>query len=115
MNGSSPVQQYHLRRKSGFRSDWCAGQYIAVTYNAKKIKKYGPMGYRISDHVSAEGSNRICKRSKTSAKALGTKKEIKDEISLDTKMVADIPYSAPSNSKKKNEQKIGRKRSLVLH
>ena len=93
----------------------CWTIYIAVTYNAKKTKKYEPMGYRISDHVSAEGSNRICKRSKTSAKALGTKKEIKDEISLDTKMVADIPYSASSNGEEKKEQKIGRKRSLMPH
>ena len=111
-----PVQYSNIicAERSGFRGDWCAGQYIAVTYNAKKIKKYGPVSYQISDHVSEEGSNRICKRSKTFAKALGTKKEIKDKISLETKMVADVPDSAPSNSKEKNEQKIGRKRSLML-
>ena len=112
-----PVQYSNntCAERSGYRSDWCAGQYIALTYNAKKTKKYGPIGYRISCHVSAKGSNRFCKRSKTSAKALGTKKEIEDEISLDAKMVTDIPYSTPNNSKGKKKQKIGRKRSLVLH
>ena len=86
-----------------------------LSHNAKRTKKYGTIGFRIFGYVSEKGSNRFCKRSKTSAKALGTKKEIEDEISMDTKMVTDVPYSTPNDSKEKRKQKIEKKRSLVLH
>ena len=112
-----PVQYSNTTcaERSGYRSDSCAGQYILLSHHAKKTKKYGPIGFGTFSHVSAKGSNRFCKRCKTSAKILGTKKEIEDEIFMDAKMVTDIPYSTPNNSKEKKKQKIERKRSWVLH
>ena len=80
----------------------------------KKTKKYGPIGYRVFGHVFEKGSYRFCKRSKTFAKELGTKKEIEDEIFMDSKMVTDIPNFTPNNSKERKKQEIERKRSLRL-
>ena len=77
----------------------------------KRTKKYGPIGYRVFGHVFEKGSYRFCKRSKTFAKELGTKKEIEDEIFVDSKVVTDIPNFTPNNSKEKKKQEIERKRS----